>query len=73
MLPFGIGRDAVHAVELAGLAAAVAEGGDLLERVAHDDADALVLAVGEHQMKRCSGSLENTMSQTEPAPSVFLA
>src|SRR5262249_62284787 len=38
----GVGRDRVHAVELPGLAAAVAEGGDLLERVAHDDAQAVV-------------------------------
>src|SRR5262245_11974698 len=42
----GVGRDRVHAVELARLAAAVAEGGDLLERVAHDDAHAVVHAVG---------------------------
>src|SRR5450432_2542705 len=44
----GIGRDAVHAIELAGLASAVAERGDLLERLALDDADALVLAVRQH-------------------------
>src|SRR3977135_3554029 len=43
----GIGGDAVHAVELARLATAVAEVGDFLERVAQDDAHLLVLAVGE--------------------------
>src|SRR6266850_1562501 len=43
----GVGGDAVHAVELARLATAVAEVGDFLERVAKDDAHLLVLAVGE--------------------------
>src|SRR5258706_2981139 len=43
----GVCCDAVHAVELAGLAAAVAEIADLLERLAHDDPHLLVLAVGE--------------------------
>src|SRR5213078_4407040 len=47
-IAFGIGRDAVHAIELARLAPAVAERGDLLERLAHDDADALVLPVRQH-------------------------
>src|SRR4029077_634991 len=39
--------DAVHAVELAGLAPAVAEVRDLLQRLAQYDAHLLVLAVGE--------------------------
>src|SRR5712692_5330212 len=43
----GIGGDAVHAVELAGLATAVSEIGDFLERVTQDNAHLLVLAVGE--------------------------
>src|SRR5207249_3224314 len=43
----GIDRDAVHAVELARLAAAAAERGQLRHGVALDDAHALVLAVGE--------------------------
>src|SRR5882762_1184164 len=43
----GIGSDAVHAIELSGLAPAVAEVRDLLQRIAHDDAHLLVLAVGE--------------------------
>src|SRR5712692_5642268 len=42
-----IGGDAVHAVELAGLAPAVAEVGNFLQRFAHDDAHLLVLAIGE--------------------------
>src|SRR5262249_6007156 len=47
----GVRRDRVHAVELAGLAAAVAERGELLERVAQDHAHPLVLAVGqEHEL-----------------------
>ena len=37
----GVGRDAVHAVELARLAAAVAERGELLQRLAQDDAHAV--------------------------------
>src|SRR5262249_17466775 len=41
-----IRRDAVHAVELPRLAAAVAERGELLQRLAQDHPDALVLAVG---------------------------
>src|SRR6516165_5416642 len=41
----GIGRDAVHTVELAGLTTAVAERGHLLERLAHNDANPIVLAV----------------------------
>src|SRR5262245_6254461 len=44
---FGIGRDAVHAVELAGLTTAVAERGHLLERLTHDDANPIVRAVGQ--------------------------
>src|SRR5260370_6797742 len=44
----GIGRDAVHAIELAGLTTAVAESGQLLERLAHNDANPVVLAV-RHQ------------------------
>src|SRR6266849_6492250 len=47
-IALGIGRNAVHAVELARLASAVAERGYFLERFAHDDADALVLAVCQH-------------------------
>src|SRR4051812_14792269 len=42
-----VDRDAVHAEELAGLPAAVAEAGDLRERLAHDHAHLLVGAVGE--------------------------
>src|SRR6266851_7053805 len=41
-----IGRDRVHAVELAGLASADAERGHLLERLAQDDAHPVVLPVG---------------------------
>src|SRR5438876_1131400 len=41
----GIGRDAVHAVELAGLTTAVPERGHLLERLAHNDANPVVLAI----------------------------
>src|SRR5215467_2844773 len=41
----GIGRDAVHAIELAGLTTAIAECGHLLERLAHNDANPIVLAV----------------------------
>src|SRR5713101_8344726 len=44
---FGIAGDAVHAVELAGLAPAVAEVRNLLQRLAQYDAHLLVLAVGE--------------------------
>src|SRR5262249_41636710 len=43
----GIDRDAVHAEELAGLAAAAAERGQFGQSVALDDAYALVLAVGD--------------------------
>src|SRR6186997_2851884 len=43
----GIDRDAVHAVELAGLAATIAEIADFFEGLAQDDPDLLVLAVGE--------------------------
>src|SRR5712671_4176674 len=42
-----VARDRMHAVELARLASAVAERGDLFERLAYDDAHALVLSVGE--------------------------
>src|SRR5437588_8723875 len=45
-----IGRDAVHAEELAGLAAAVAEVGQLLQRFAQDDAHLLVAAVGHEDV-----------------------
>src|SRR5260221_13970772 len=41
----GICCDAVHAIELAGLTTAVAERGHLLERLAHNDANPIVLAV----------------------------
>src|SRR5947207_6947845 len=41
----GICCDAVHAIELAGLTTAVAERGHLLERLAHTDANPIVLAV----------------------------
>src|SRR5689334_17706382 len=43
----GIDRDAVHAVELAGLAATAAERGKLLHGRALDDAHALVHSVGQ--------------------------
>src|SRR5687768_8401116 len=43
-----VGRDAVHAVEHAWLAPAGTKGGDLLERLAHNDAHARVLPV-RHQ------------------------
>src|SRR5256885_3937823 len=46
-MALGAARGAVHAVELAGLAPAVAEVRDLLQRLAKDDAHLLVLAVGE--------------------------
>src|SRR5437667_11419685 len=46
-IALGIARDAVHAVELAGLAPAVAEVRDFLQRLAKDDTHLLVLAVGE--------------------------
>src|SRR5262249_30295039 len=42
---FGICRNAVHAVELAGLTTAVAERGHLLERLANNDANPVVLAI----------------------------
>src|SRR5215467_9863019 len=42
-----IDRDAVHAVELAGLASAAAKRCQFVHRLALDDADALVLTVGE--------------------------
>src|SRR5689334_22057718 len=49
-IALGIGRDAVHAVELPRLAPAVAEVGDLFERLAQNDANFLVRAVGqEHE------------------------
>src|SRR5262249_46892924 len=47
-IALGVGRDAVHAVKLARLTSAIAERGDLLERLAHNDADALVLPVRQH-------------------------
>src|SRR5256885_3958957 len=45
-----VGGDAVHAEELAGLAAAVAETGQLLQRLAQDDAHLLVAAVGHENV-----------------------
>src|SRR5215472_4822781 len=45
----GIRCDAVYAVELPGLPAAVAKRGDLLERVAQDHANPLVLPVGQEE------------------------
>src|SRR2546427_8638064 len=45
-----VGGDAVHAEELAGLAAAVAEAGQLLQRLAQDDAHLLVAAVGHEDV-----------------------
>src|SRR6516164_2639253 len=48
-IPLGIGRNAVYAVELAWLAAAIAERGYFLERFAHNDADALVLTVCQQE------------------------
>ena len=47
MLPFGVGGDAVHGVELARLAAAFAEAGHDFERIALDDVDPVVHAVGQ--------------------------
>src|SRR6266567_3135719 len=44
---FRIGGDAVHGVELAGLASAVAEAGEHLKRFAVQDVDLLVRAVGQ--------------------------
>src|SRR5262245_14167628 len=44
-IALGIGRNAVHAVELTGLAPAVAKRGYFPERFAHNDTDALVLTV----------------------------
>src|SRR5258705_4441911 len=63
-----IDRDAVHAVELAGLPAAVTEAGQLLEALAIDDANDVVHAVGhedvlllrvlrERDVPDCSGAL----------------
>src|SRR5262245_18567032 len=43
----GVGGDAVHAVELAGLASAVAEAGQDFHRLAQQDVDLLVAAVGD--------------------------
>src|SRR6516162_1582547 len=48
-IALGIGRNAVHAVELTGLAPAVAERGYFLERFAHNDTDALVLTVCQQE------------------------
>src|SRR5207237_1515424 len=45
-----IGGDAVHAEELARLAAAVAEVRQLLQRLAQDDAHSLVAAVGHEDV-----------------------
>ena len=50
MLPFESRRDAVDGEELAGLAAAVAEAREDLQRLAQHDVDLLVLAVGEEQV-----------------------
>src|ERR1700704_5934987 len=44
----GIGCDAVHAIELARLAAAVAERGEFFQRFAVDDTHAFVLTVRQH-------------------------
>src|SRR5262249_40774966 len=41
----GVRRKAVHAVELPGLPATIAEGRDLFQRLSHDDAHARVLPV----------------------------
>src|SRR4051812_46666388 len=49
-IPFGIGGDAVHAVELTRLAPAVAKVGELFHRVAEDDAHLLVRSVGEEEV-----------------------
>src|SRR5215470_15840571 len=48
-IALGVGRNAVHAIELARLASAIAERGHLLERLSHDDAYALILAVCQHE------------------------
>src|SRR2546427_141700 len=63
-----IGRDAVYAVELAGLPATIAEAGELLQRLPIDDADDVVHAVGhvdvlllrifgERDVPHCAGAL----------------
>ena len=46
-IPLRVARDHVYAVELAGLPAAVAERGQLFERVAAQDVNELVLAVAD--------------------------
>jgi len=61
----------VHTVELSGLAAAVAERGELLERVAQDHRTAR-LAVGQED-EALVGILGERDVPTEPAPRVFLA
>src|SRR5438067_12700823 len=49
-IALGIVRDAMHAVELAGLTTLIAECAHLRERLAHDDATTIVLAVRqEHE------------------------
>ena len=47
-----IGRDAVHSVELAGLAPAVAEVRQFRQRFAQYDTHLFVLAIGEKQRER---------------------
>src|SRR5262245_5303037 len=44
---FGIGSDAVHAVELTGLSPAVAEAGQDFQRIAQQDVDLLVATIGD--------------------------
>ena len=43
----GVGGDAVHGIEFAGLPSAVAEAGQNLQRLAVDNVDLLVRAVGQ--------------------------
>src|SRR5262245_16400930 len=44
---FGIGSNAMHAVELTGLSPAVAEAGQDFQRIAQQDVDLLVATVGD--------------------------
>ena len=59
----------MDAEELPDLPAAIAEAGDRRQRLAIDDRDALVHAVGQEQ-GFCCGSFEEAMSHPSPRPSV---
>ena len=63
----------MHAVELAGLSAAVAEARELLQRLPIDDATTLSFMPSAMKMYFCCGSFENAMSHTAPEPFVFFA